>query len=64
MERVNGEFRVMPIDQRVVKAHLQALCPKSLHILLHQISAKGSIGDLEVGILAIEHTEAFVVLGG
>ena len=64
MEHINGKVRVMPVDQRIIKAYVQPLGPESVHILPHQIAPGGSIGALVVGVLRVPHAEAFVMLGG
>ena len=54
----------MPVDQRIVEAHLQPLGPESVRIFPHQIPPKGGVGALVIGILAVKQAEALVMLGG
>ena len=64
MMPVNREFRMVPVDQRIIEADLQALGAEGIHVFLHKVAAGGRVGALVIGIGAVKHAEAFVVLGG
>ena len=65
MNPVNLKVRMVPIQQTVIKSHLQSFRPESLHPLPDQIlAAQGSVQSLIVRIISFEQTKTFVVLGG
>ena len=64
MEHVDGEMGMVPVNQGIVKANLQALSPECVHVFPHQIPARGGVGAFVIGELGIEHAKAFVMLGG
>ena len=64
VEHVHREIRMVPVDEGIVKAHLQALGPECLHILPDEIPPGGGVGALVIRILGVKHAEALVVLGG
>ena len=61
---VNDKVRVMPVQKRVVEADLQAFRSESIHHFPEQIFAAGSVGNFVIGVFAVPHAEAFVMLGG
>lgn len=64
MDAINGKVGMVPVDQGIIKAHPEPFRPERFHVFLHQIPPRGGIGAFVVGVLGIEHAEAFVVLGG
>ena len=64
MDLVDGEVRMMPVDEGVVKAHPQPFGPEGVHIFPDKIPAGGGVGALIVGVLGIKHAESLVMLGG
>ena len=64
VQHVDREIRMMPVDQRVVEAYMQTLGAERIHVFAYQIAARGGVGALVIGVLAVEHAEALVVLGG
>ena len=55
---------VVPIHDRVVVAHRDALLRKGLPEHRQHVFSVGCIGDLPLRVVGIEHAEAVVVLGG
>ena len=59
-----GAVGMMPVHQRVVEAHAEALGARGVDILPHQIPAGTLLGRAVVGQLGVEVAEALMVLGG
>ena len=59
-----GIIGMMPIQQRIIQADLEALGAEGVHKLAHGVPAEGGVGGFEIGIPAIEQAEAVMVLGG
>ena len=55
--------RMVPVQQRIVKAHANALGAERLHIFAHQVAA-AALDRVIVGQFGIEQAEAVVVLCG
>ena len=61
---VHSELGVVPVNQRVVKTHLDALGTERIHRGTNQVFAVRRVGHTVVGVLCRPQTKAFVVLGG
>ena len=64
MAAVDGVVRVVPVQQGIVEADLQAFGAERVHEFPEQVAPAGGVGALVVGELGVPHAEAFVVLGG
>ncbi len=64
MEPVHGEIGVMPVNEGVIEADVEALGAEGVHHLAEGVFAVGGVGDLVVGVLGVPQAEALVVLGG
>ena len=59
---VDGEVRMMPVDQGVIEANADTLCTECINKLSDKVSSCRSVGAFIIGVLAVEHTEAFMML--
>ena len=59
---VGGVIRVVPIEQRIIKTDLDALCAERVEILTHDVFAVRRVRDLPIGESGIKQAEAVVVL--
>ena len=57
-------IRMMPVDQGVVKTHAEPFPPEGVQDLADGIPSESGVGDLEISIMGIIETEAFVMFGG
>src|ERR1035437_6102866 len=64
MIMVNGIIRVVPIEQRVIKANSNALCPKGIYVFFYQISFCTCIRRFIICVFTVEQTKAFMMFGG
>ena len=51
MTAVNGKLRMMPVNERMIEAHMQPFFTEGLNHRFQKILAVGGIGYLVVGIL-------------
>ena len=54
----------MPIEERIIEAYLYTLFSEGVNVLANEVTTKGGVGNLEIGILGIKKTKALVMLGG
>ena len=59
---VGGVIRVVPIEQRIIKTDLDALCAERVEILTHDVFAVRRVRDFPIGESGIKQAEAVVVL--
>ena len=55
---------MMPVHQRIVKAHAASFGSRGFDVFGHQIPPRSLFRSRVVGQLGVEHTETFVMLGG
>ena len=64
VQAVDGEVGVVPVDEGVVEADLEALGAEGLDQGAEQVAPGGGVGGLVVGEGGVPEAEALVVLGG
>ncbi len=64
VQTVDGEFRMVPVDQRMVEADPETRATKRLYERLEQIAPSRRVGCLGVGEGRIPQAEPLVVFGG
>ena len=62
VEPVDDEVGVVPVDEGVVEADVEALGAEGVDDLAEQVAPGGGVGGLVVGVLGVEEAEALVVL--
>ena len=52
----------MPVDQRIIETDVQSLGAERVDVFAHEVAPGGRVGAFIIGVLAVEHAEAFVML--
>ena len=58
-----GAVRMMPVHQRIVKAHMESFSARRFHIFADNIAARSLLGGVVVSELGVEVAKALMMLG-